>query len=52
MFRKRGRQSQDPKRRFVQGLISLVLTTLATMLAKRLTDLILGPEEEPEPEAE
>ena len=51
-FMKRRREPKDPKRRLVQGLLNLVLTTLAAMLAKRLTDLILGKEEEPEPDPE
>jgi hypothetical protein len=51
-FLKRGREPKDPKRRLVQGILNLVLTTLATMLAKRLADLIMGKEEEPQPESE
>jgi hypothetical protein len=36
----------DTTRRLVKGLLTLVLTTLATWLAGYLTDRILGPEEE------
>jgi len=34
---------EDTTRRLVRGLLTLALTTLATWLAARLTDMILGP---------
>ena len=52
MPKKRSRgKKEDPIRRLVQGILTLVLSTLATFAAAKLTDLILGPEEEPEEEA-
>ena len=36
----------DTTRRLVRGILTLVLTTLATWLAGYLTDRILGPEED------
>lgn len=37
--------NDDMKRRLVYGLLSLVLSALATRLALYLTDKLLGPEE-------
>jgi hypothetical protein len=37
---------EDVTRRLVRGILTLVLTTLATWLAGYLTDRILGPAEE------
>ena len=37
---------EDVTRRLVRGLLTLVLTTLATWLAGYLTDRLLGPEED------
>ena len=37
----------DMKRRLVYGILSLVLSTLATRLALYLTNRILGEQEEP-----
>jgi hypothetical protein len=37
---------EDVTRRLVRGLLTLVLTTIATWVAGYLTDRILGPEEE------
>ena len=37
---------EDMTRRLVRGILTLVLTTLATWLAGYLTDRILGPAEE------
>jgi hypothetical protein len=39
---------QDVTRRLVRGILTLVLTTIATWLAGYLTDKILGPEELPD----
>jgi hypothetical protein len=39
---------EDVTRRLVRGLLTLVLTTLATWLAGYLTDRLLGPEEDDE----
>ena len=36
----------DTTRRLMKGILTLVLTTMATWLASYLTDRILGPEEE------
>ncbi|HET7079244.1 MAG TPA: hypothetical protein VFM49_17560 [Chloroflexia bacterium] len=36
----------DVMRNLVRGLLTLLLTTVATWLAGRLTDMILGPAEE------
>lgn len=50
---KRQRQApQDPMRQLVQGILTLVLTTLAGWAAAKLTDLILGPAKKPEEAAE
>lgn len=48
---KRKRGAEDPMRRLVQGILTLVLGTLAGWLAAKLTDLILGPDEKPEEKA-
>ncbi len=37
---------EDVTRRLVKGILTLVLTTIATWLAGYITDRILGPEEE------
>lgn len=37
---------EDVTRRLVRGILTLVLTTIATWLAGYITDRILGPEEE------
>ena len=39
---------EDVTRRLVRGILTLVLTTLATWLAGYLTNRLLGPEEEDE----
>jgi hypothetical protein len=39
---------EDVTRRLVRGLLTLALTTLATWLAGRLTDMILGAEKQEE----
>jgi hypothetical protein len=53
MAKKRGaRESGDPLRTVVQGVLNLVLGALATWLAARITDWILGPAEEPIEEEE
>jgi hypothetical protein len=39
---------EDTTRRLVKGILTLVLTTLATWLASYLTDRLLGPVEEEE----
>jgi hypothetical protein len=39
---------QDVTRRLVKGILTLLLTTLATWLAGYLTDRLLGPEEQTE----
>lgn len=39
---------EDLMRKVVQGVLNLVLGALATWLAARITDWILGPVEEPE----
>ncbi len=52
MPRKRKKAEQSPMRKLVQGVLTLVLSTLASWLAGKLTDLILGPAEEPEEEEE
>jgi hypothetical protein len=44
MSPKRRRVPQDPMRRLVRGILSLLLGTLATWLAGKITDLILGTE--------
>ena len=49
--RKGRRHQQDPLRRVVQGILNLLLGALATWLAARITDWILGPVEGPEEEA-
>jgi hypothetical protein len=36
----------DAKRRLVEGVLTLVLTTLATWLARRITTQLLGPPKE------
>ena len=50
MSPKRRKAPEDPKRKLVQGILSLLLGTLATWLAAKITDLILGPAEKPEAE--
>jgi hypothetical protein len=50
MPKKRSRGKEDPIRRLVQGILTLVLSTLASFLAGKLTDLILGPADEQEEE--
>ncbi len=47
---RKGRRREDPLRRVVQGILNLILGALATWLAARITDWILGPAEEPEEE--
>jgi hypothetical protein len=42
---------EDPMRRLVQGILTLVLTALAGWAAAKLLDLILGPAEKPEEKA-
>jgi hypothetical protein len=37
---------EDVMRRLVRGVLTLMLTTLATWLAAYLTDRLLGPEED------
>ena len=39
---------EEVTRRLVKGILTLVLTTIATWLASYLTDRILGPAEEEE----
>jgi len=52
MPKKRSRgKKEDPIRRLVQGVLTLVLSTLASLAAAKLTDLILGSEEDQEEEA-
>lgn len=51
MPKKIRRPQHDPMRRLVQGILTLVLSTLAGWLAAKLTDLILRPEEKREGEA-
>jgi len=41
----------DPMRQLVQGVLTLVLTTLAGWAAAKLTDLIMGRAEKPKEEA-
>ena len=41
------KSEDDVMRRMVRGLLTLLLTTAATWLAGRLTEMILGPEEQP-----
>ncbi len=48
MAGKRSRGREDPVRRLVQGILTLILSTLAGWLASKLTDLILGPAEKVE----
>lgn len=49
MPKKRSRgKSEDPMRRLVQGILTLVLSTLASFVAAKLTDLILGSADESE----
>ena len=48
MPKKRVKTKEDPMRRLVQGVLTLVLTTLAGWAAAKLTDLILGPVEKPD----
>ncbi len=43
---KKLRSKNDPMRRMVQGILSLVLTTLATWLAAKLVERLMGPPEE------
>ena len=43
MFRKRRKgKKEEPLRRLVRGILTLLLTALAEWLAGKLTDLILG----------
>ena len=51
MPRKQAKAKEDPMRRLVQGILTLVLTTLAGWAAAKLTELILGPAEKPEEKA-
>ena len=51
MARKQRKTQEDPMRRLVQGILTLVLTTLAGWLAVKLTDLILRSTKKPEEEA-
>ena len=49
MAAKKRRGKDDPMRRALQGVLTLVLTTLAGVLAAKITDMILGkaaPDEE------
>ncbi len=48
MAGKRSPEREDPVRRLVQGILTLILSTLAAWLASKLTDLILGPAEKAE----
>jgi len=50
MLRKRRHREEDLLRRIVRGILTVVLSALATWLAGKITELILGPAEEPEPE--
>jgi|GEM_PF-1675848 hypothetical protein len=53
MFRKRRKGKQEePLRRLVRGILTLLLTALAEWLAGKLTDLILGAARPRESEAE
>ena len=36
---------EDVTRRLVKGILTLLLTTIATWLAAKLTERLLGPEE-------
>ncbi len=44
MFRKH-RKKEEPLRRLVRGILTVLLTALAEWLAGKLTDLILGAAE-------
>lgn len=46
--KKGGQKQEDLLRKTVRGVLNLILGALATWLAIRLTDWILGPAEEPE----
>jgi len=53
MFRKRRKgEKEEPLRRLVRGILTLLLTALAEWLARKLTDLILGAARPRETEAE
>jgi hypothetical protein len=43
MMAKKPRSKEDPLRRMLQGILSLVLTTLAAWLAAKLVERLLGP---------
>ena len=43
MAGKRSHQAEDPMRRIVHSILALILSALATWLAGKITDLILGP---------
>ncbi len=43
---KKLRSKNDPIRRMLQGILSLVLTTLASWLAAKLIDRLMGPPKE------
>ncbi len=46
MFRKRRKgKKEEPLRRLVRGILTLLLTALAEWLAGKLTDLVLGAAE-------
>jgi hypothetical protein len=45
-------EQNDPLRTVVQGVLNLILGALATWLAAKITEWILGPAEEPEEEVE
>ncbi len=48
MFRKRRKgKKEEPLRRLVRGILTLLLTALAEWLAGKLTDLLLGAAEKP-----
>ncbi|MGB9724014.1 MAG: hypothetical protein ACP5OO_03625 [Chloroflexia bacterium] len=51
MFRRRRQAKEEPLRRLVRGILTLLLTALAEWLAGKLTDLILGAAGKPRGEA-